>query len=195
MDSVIDRFINYILLTNNITINILQDSNNKQLYDYVYKTLKHLNTKCYELITIRKRREEIRDDIDDLERAYVTADSLDINEGGYNNGGKPNQVELRLIKIRELKEQLGELINKTMLLEKSLVDNKEMVAKIFDLLLKDDDRSKENKATVMKLYYIDCFSVSKIAIELFYERDSIRKIKSRAIYEIAIEIKKYLAKK
>ena len=171
------EFYNYILNTNNI-YNI-KNINKLELKDCIRNTLAIVNTKSYEVIIVRKRREEIRDDIRDLERAFVNADSIDANDGGYNNGGKINNVELRHLKIIELKEQLGQLTAQTLLLEKSFTHNREMVANALDFILNEED------AKIMKLYYLDCMSTRDIAIENFYTTDAVAKKRKRAVNKIA----------
>ena len=105
---------------------------------------------------------------------YVRADNLDISESGKNTGGKINDVELRHIKIKKLKEELEDLTNQSLVIDKSLHDNKEIFRNIFDELL------TEAQANVMKLFYIDCWTTLKIATELFYTRDYVRIVKNRA---------------
>ncbi len=167
---------NYILNTNNISS--IYNITDKQLKEYIRYSLNIIKTKCYKSILLREKRQEVRDDIDDLERMYVRADNLDISEAGKNTGGKENDVELRHIKIKQLKEELERLTNQSLVLEKSLQEHKEMFRNIFDTCL------TEAQATIMKLFYIDCWTTLKIATELYYTRDYIRQIKNRAINQL-----------
>jgi len=181
INQIIYNFTNYIKYTNNLVdINKYLESSNKseELRCYIKYALKQLNQHCYKAVILRERRKEIRDDITDLKRQYVSADSLDINEGGFNNGYKENNVELRHIKIFELQEKLTALTNESLELEASLKDNKDLVEEVFDIIL------NENQATIMKLYYIQCWSASRISVELYYTRDAVNSCIKRAIKNI-----------
>lgn len=181
INQVIYNFTNYIKYTNNLVdISKYLESNSKseELRCYIKYALKQLNQHCYKAVILRERRKEIRDDITDLKRQYVSADSLDINEGGFNNGYKENNVELRHIKIFELQEKLTALTNESLELEASLKDNKDLVEEVFDIIL------NENQATIMKLYYIQCWSASRISVELYYTRDAVNSCIKRAIKNI-----------
>ncbi len=174
--SSLQEFYSYILNTNNL-YNINNITRTK-LKEYIRNTLKLVNTKCYDVIILRKRREEIRNDIRDLERAFVNADSTEASGAGFNNGGKVNNVELRHLKIIELKEELGKLTAQTMLIEKSLEHNRNMVAAALDFIL-----NAEN-SKVMKLYYIDCYTTQEIAIENYYTTDAVSKKRKRSVNKI-----------
>lgn len=171
------RFIDYIKYINNIKS--FSKDNIKDIEVYIKYTLKQLNQSCYKAVMLRERRKEIRDDISDLESKYVKADNLEFNECGKNTGGKINNEELRHIKIKELKEKLEALTNQSLNLESSLLANKEMVRNIFDEYL------NESQAAVMKLYYIENFSYTRIATEMFYCKESVRTVKNRAIKKLS----------
>lgn len=169
------EFIQYIKYKNNInTIN--KELSNNIIENYIRYALQQLNNSCYKAVELRERRKELRDDIADLQRQYVKADNLEFREEGKNTGGRVNNVELRHIKILELQEQLTKLTNASLELEASLQYNKELAAYIFDKYLK-----RETEAEVMKLYYVDCWSTSRIAIEMYYTRDGVRTVRNRAI--------------
>ena len=175
------KLYNYIL-GNNIYLH--QDTNSIKLA--LHRVLDNIKNKCYKSIKIREERQKLRDDISDLERMFVRADNLDISEAGKNTGGKENDVELRHLKIIKLKQELAKKTNESLVLEKSLEDNKEMFRNIFDELL------SENDATVMKLFYIDCWTTLKIATELYYTRDTIRQKRNRSINCLTSAILNYL---
>ena len=178
--TLITRFTNYIKYTNNLVdINkYLDNTKSEELKGLIKYSLKQLNQSCYKAVILRERRKELRDDIVDLQRQYVNADNLDISEVGRNTGGKTNHVELRHIKIIELQEKLDELTNTSLNLESSLKDNKDMCSEVFDLIL------NESQATIMKLYYINCWSASRISIELYYTRDAVNSCIKRAVKNI-----------
>lgn len=179
----ITKLYNYVFTSNNINILNISSSNsniiNKQyIKELLSSSLNRIKSICYKSVILREKRQELRDDIDDLERMYVRADNLDISESGKNTGGKENDVELRHLKIIKLKEELASLTTQSLQLDKSLSDNKEMFRNIFDEVLTD------TQATIMKLFYIDCWTTLKIATELYYTRDYIRQIKNRSINKI-----------
>ena len=169
----ISKLYYYIKYTN--LNNILDNNTMKEL---LYNSLNKIKSVCYKSVILREKRQELRDDITDLERMYVRADNVNVSEQGKNTGGKENDTEIRHIKIIHLKEELANLTNQSLVIDKSLHDNKEMFRNIFDELL------TEAQATVMKLFYIDCWTTIKIATELFYTRDYVRIVKNRAIKNI-----------
>lgn len=169
----ISKLYYYIKYTN---LNSILDNNTMK--ELLYSSLNKIKSVCYKSVILREKSQELRDDITDLERMYVRADNLDISEQGRNTGGKENDVELRHIKILKLKEELARLTNESLCIDKSLQDNKDLFRDIFDELL------TEAQATVMKLFYIDCWTTLKIATELFYTRDYVRIVKNRATKRI-----------
>lgn len=173
----LQEFYNYILNTNNISS--IYNITKLELKEYIRNTLKLVNNKCYEVIILRKRREEIRNDIKDLERAFIGSEWHEPSEEGKNTGGKKDDsVMLRKIKIRELKDKLEDLTNQTLLIESSLEHNKVMVAAALDFILNTEN------SKIMKLYYIDCYSTQDIAIENYYTTDAVKKMRKRAVNKI-----------
>ena len=170
----ISKLYNYIIYN----LNTVDDNSKLELdiiKELLHTSLNKIKNVCYKSVILREKRQELRDDITDLERMYVRADNLDISEQGKNTGGKENDVELRHIKILKLKEELARLTNESLCIDKSLQDSKDLFRNIFDEIL------TEAQATVMKLFYIDCWTTLKIATELFYTRDYVRIVKNRAI--------------
>ena len=170
----ISKLYNYIIYN----LNTVDDNSKLELdiiKELLHTSLNKIKNVCYKSVILREKRQELRDDITDLERMYVRADNLDISEQGKNTGGKENDVELRHLKILKLKEELANLTNESLCIDKSLQDSKDLFRNIFDEIL------TEAQATVMKLFYIDCWTTLKIATELFYTRDYVRIVKNRAI--------------
>ena len=173
----LQEFYNYILNTNNISS--IYNITRINIKEYIRNTLIKVNNISYKSVILRKRREEVRDDIRDLERAFIGSEWHEPSEEGKNTGGKKDDsVMLRKIKIRELKDTLEDLTNQTLLLEKSFIHNKEMVSNAFDFILNEED------SKIMKLYYLDCMSSRDIAIENFYTTDAVVKKRKRAVNKI-----------
>ena len=183
------EFTMYILNTNNISsINnsILEDIKLSDIKIFIKNTLKTFNDRNYDIINIRKRREELNQDIQDIYTSFVSGDSYDFSESGKNTGMKSNPNELKHLKIAELKEELKELTNQTFLIEESLKYNRELIKNIFDYYLDPE------KATIMKLFYINCFTNSKIATEQLYSIDAVKKNKRKSIDILSNKILEFL---
>ena len=185
----LNKFIKYIESSNNINIyNILviNKYNTKVLDNYIRNTLKVVNTKCYELVIIRKRRFELNQDIQDIYTSFVSGDSYSANEQGKNTGLKNDPTMLKHIKIKELKEELESLTNQTFLIEASLEEHKELIRSVLDHLLNDES------SKIMKLFYLECISNRDIANELLYSMDAVKKIRQRAVHKLSDEIANFL---
>ena len=97
--SKLQEFYNYILNTNNL--DNIYNITKLELKEYIRNTLKLVNNKCYEVIILRKRREEIRNDIKDLERAFIGSEWHEPSEEGKNTGGRKEDTNiLRKIKVK-----------------------------------------------------------------------------------------------
>ena len=186
----LSKFISFIESTNNIKIldiyNNYNNSTNKVLDNYIRNTLKVVNTKCYEVVCIRKRRAELNQDIQDIYTSFVSGDGYSPNEQGKNTGLKNDSTMLKHIKIKELKTELEKLTNQTFLIEASLEEHKQFIRCVLDQLL------SEESAKIMKLFYLECISNRDIANELLYSMDAVKKGKQRAIKKISDEIFKFL---
>ena len=180
------EFTTYILNTNNISSNNIENINISSIKEYIKNTLKIFNNKNYDIINIRKRREEINQDIQDIYTSFVSGDSYDFSESGKNTGMKSNPNELKHLKIAQLKEELKELTNQTFLIEESLKYNRELIKNIFDYYLDPE------KATIMKLFYINCFTNSKIASEQLYSIDAVKKNKRKSIDVLSTKVLEFL---
>ena len=164
---------------NNYIISISSTINSNNIEDNIRYVLKNINTRCYDIVLIRKRRAEINQDIQDIYTSFVGGDSYDKPEQGKNTGMRLDSTDLKHIKIRQLKEELENLTNQTFLIEKSLEDNKKLISDVLDSIL-DTEASK-----IMKLFYLDCLPNRTIAIECQYSIDGIKHLKRRAITKIA----------
>ena len=183
------KFIKYIESSNNINIlDIYNNSNSniRVLDNYIRNTLKVVNTKCYEIVLLRKRRAELNQDIQDVYTSFVSGDGYSPNEQGKNTGLKNDSTMLKHIKIKELKDELEKLTNQTFLIEASLEEHKQLVRDVLDQLL------SEESAKIMKLFYLECISNRDIANELLYSIVGIKKIKSRSIEKLGDALIEFL---
>lgn len=180
------EFTTYILNTNNISSIYNINITLSDIKIYIKNTLKTFNDRNYDIINIRKRREEINQDIQDIYTSFVSGDSYDFSESGKNTGMKSNPNELKHLKIAQLKEELKELTNQTFLIEESLKTNRELIKNVFDYYLDPE------KATIMKLFYINCFTNSKIASEQLYSIDAVKKNKRKSIDVLSTKILEFL---
>lgn len=180
------EFTTYIFNTNNISSIYNINITLSDIKIYIKNTLKTFNDRNYDIINIRKRREELNQDIQDIYTSFVSGDSYDFSESGKNTGLKSNPNELKHIKIFQLKEELKELTNQTFLIEESLKYNRELIKNVFDYYLDPE------KATIMKLFYINCFTNSKIASEQLYSIDAVKKNKRKSIDVLSTKILEFL---
>ena len=173
-EALIDKVIKYICATFKISVEELQCN----LKQYVKNTLKNIRYNNNKAIQLRLERKKVREDLDDLERAYCGGDNLDTNESGRNTGGRVNTVEIRQIQKIQLREKLSNLLTESLLLEQSLKDNNELVKKLLKLI------PQTQYAQVLEMTYFDCMSNTKIAIELSYSIEYVDQSRHRGIIEL-----------
>ena len=178
----LDKVIVYITSTNNTSIEsiLLECKYN------IKHVLKHISNSNKEAILIRKERQKVREDLDDLERAYCQAASCEGVGEGKNTGGKVNNVEIRQIDKAKLRERLGELLIESQLLEKSLSDNNELMKSFINLL------PQTQYAQVLELTYFECMTSTQIACELGYSIEYIDIARLRGIEGLAQILKFYI---
>ncbi len=178
--SILDKLIVYICSTYNITRDILRD--NAKLY--VKKILNSIRFNNSKVVKLRIERKKVRDDLTDLEKSYCGGGSCDAVGQGKNTGGKPNNVENRQIKKIKLKEELGRLLNETLLLEKSLKSNNELILQVLQLI------PRKQYIQVLEMTYLDCMSNTNIAIELCYSIKFVDTARIRGVEDL-IKIVQY----
>lgn len=184
---------NNIVLINNIVIYIC-NTFNISIEEYINNIKYYTKNILYEIknnnnkaVSLRLERRKVRDDLEDLEKAYCKSPNLAPVGEGKNTGGKLNNEELRQIQKIELKEKLKELLLESQLLEKSLEGNNELIRQLINLIPRTQYRE------VLILTYIHCMSNSEIAMELCYSCDSINKARHRGLEDI-VEIMKFFTK-
>ena len=171
---ILTRVKEYIIKTCNISIE--EYSNN--IKEYLRTTLKRLRSSNSELLKLRLKRKQLREDIEDLECSMVGGENLSPSEEGKNTGGRKNPPDFKMIQKLALKEELGKLVNESLLLEKSLKDNNDLIKDFIELL------PNKNQQIVLDLTYLDCMSNTKISNQLFYTIEYVDISRNRAIKKL-----------
>lgn len=173
--SILTRVKEYILRVNNIT----EEEYKLDIRKYLKQTLRNIKYSNSELIKLRIQRRKIREDIEDLEASMVCGEFRTPSEEGKNTGGKKNPPDFKMIQKLQLKEELGKLVNESLLLEKSLKDNNELMLEFIHML------KNKNHQTVIQLTYVECMSKRNIANQMFYTLQYLDIMKNRAVKKLA----------
>ena len=182
----LDNIIKYILV--NIKCNIEDISNNTQ--EYIIKLFQHIRAIKYKEVEIRNERKKIIEDLDDLKRAYVGTDPLSsISETGKNTGGKINNVELRQIKMLELKEALQDKLNESLLLEKSLTESTKIVKDFIELV------PNPQHQIILTRMYLKCESMTTISEDYYYSNGTVQVYRKRGTRFFTELLNQYINKK
>ena len=182
----LDNIIKYILI--NIKCNIEDISNNTQ--EYIIKLFQHIRAIKYKEVEIRNDRKKIIEDLDDLKRAYVGTDPLSsISETGKNTGGKINNVELRQIKMLELKEALQDKLNESLLLEKSLTECTKIVKDFIELV------PNPQHQIILTRMYLKCESMTTISEDYYYSNGTVQVYRKRGTRFLTELLNQYINKK
>ncbi len=182
----LDNIIKYILV--NIKCNIEDISNNTQ--EYIIKLFQHIRAIKYKEVEIRNERKKIIEDLDDLKRAYVGTDPLSsISETGKNTGGKINNVELRQIKMLELKEALQDKLNESLLLEKSLTESTKIVKDFIELV------PNPQHQIILTRMYLKCESMTTISEDYYYSNGTVQVYRKRGTRFLTELLNQYINKK
>lgn len=182
----LDNIIKYILI--NIKCNIEDISNNTQ--EYIIKLFQHIRAIKYKEVEIRNERKKIIEDLDDLKRAYVGTDPLSsISETGKNTGGKVNNVELRQIKMLELKEALQDKLNESLLLEKSLTESTKIVKDFIELV------PNPQHQIILTRMYLKCESMTTISEDYYYSNGTVQVYRKRGTRFLTELLNQYINKK
>ena len=182
----LDNIIKYILV--NIKCNIEDINNNTQ--EYIIKLFQHIRAVKYKEVEIRNDRKKIIEDLDDLKRAYVGTDPLSsISETGKNTGGKINNVELRQIKMLELKEALQDKLNESLLLEKSLTESTKIVKDFIELV------PNPQHQIILTRMYLKCESMTTISEDYYYSNGTVQVYRKRGTRFLTELLNQYINKK
>ena len=182
----LDNIIKYILV--NIKCNIEDINNNTK--EYIIKLFQHIRAIKYKEVEIRNERKKIIEDLDDLKRAYVGTDPLSsISETGKNTGGKINNVELRQIKMLELKEALQDKLNESLLLEKSLTESTKIVKDFIELV------PNPQHQIILTRMYLKCESMTTISEDYYYSNGTVQVYRKRGTRFLTELLNQYINKK
>jgi hypothetical protein len=157
--------------------------------DYIVKLLQYIRTIKFREVLIRNERKKIVEDLNDLQNAYVGGDNLTINETGKNTGQKENQVYLRQIKMLELKEQLQDKMNESLVLEKSLDDSTKIIKDFIELI------PNPQQQIILIRMYLKCESASLIAEDFFFSPGTIQVYRKRGTACLTDILNTYLSRK
>lgn len=171
----LDKVIQYACLSLKITKEQFLSENLKM---YVKQLLKSIKTNNLKAVNLRLERAKVREDLDDIERAFCASPGAEIVPQGKNTGGKSNNVETRQLEKLNLKEKLKDLVLDCLLLEKSLESNNKLIESFIELI------PRKNYISVLKMTYIDCMSNTKIAYELGYTSDFVDQARKRGIIDL-----------
>lgn len=157
-DTLLTRVKQYIIKSNNITEEVYSSNINL----YLKQTLKNIKCSNKELLKYRIKRKQLREDIADLECSMVGSENFNCSEEGKNTGGRKNPPDFKMIQKLLLQEELGKLLTESLLLEKSLKENNELMLDFIKLL------PNKNQQIVLELTYIEGKSNVNISNQLFY---------------------------
>lgn len=179
-DTLLIRVKQYIIKSNNIT----EEEYSSDIRLYLKQTFKNLRSSNNVLLKYRLKRKQLREDIEDLECSMVGSENFNCSEEGKNTGGKKNPPDFKMIQKLQLKEELGQLLNESMLLEKSLKENNEMMLEFIKQL------PNKNQQIVLELTYIDGLSNGRIANQLYYSVNYVDINRNRGIKKLASILEK-----
>ena len=170
-NTLLTRVKRYIILSCNIT----EEEYKIDIRKYLKQVFKNLRSSNNEVVKLRIKRIKLRQDIDDIECSMVGGELREPSEEGKNTGGKKNPPDFKMIQKLQLKEELGQLVNETLLLEKSLNDNNQMMLDFIHLL------KNKNKQVILELYYFESMTNTQVAHAMFYTVTYVDVFKNRAI--------------
>ena len=179
---IISKFIEYIIKEYSISKEELFKVDNNRysnLEEYTKNALRSIKGYDYKYLEISRERDKVRQDLEDLERAYVTSDCMTPREEGKNNGGKKeDSVMLRHIKLHQLREELAALVIESQNLTASIDKQKDLLRAVINLT--------QNEAYRQILFMTFCERKpnGKVADTLGYSVKTVDQYKKRGIDEI-----------
>ena len=168
----IQQVILYVIRTYNISkLELLSDTKR-----YTRELLKDIKSNNIKALRLRNKKDKVSQDLDDFNKAFVRGDSYDTTGAGHQKGGlQKNTIEERQLKKQELKETLRELLYEVMELEASLSKTNKMIEAFIDLMPNKDYKE------IMKFTYVDCMTNTEIALETYYDANTIDQIRFRSL--------------
>lgn len=183
-ESLLNEVITYICNTFNVELQeVIQNTR-----FYTKELLRSVRSNNYQLAYMRRKRRELNEDIRDLEATYVSGDSYDNPVLGKNTGARPNNVEIKHLKVLELKGKLRNMVIESNLLEQSLEEHNNLISRFIELL------STDGCIIIMKMTYIDCLPNTEIANTLMFSVNNIDIARSRGLTRLSNILKEYLKK-
>lgn len=173
--SLLEKVISYGCNTLN---NTREEFLGENLKMHIKELLKTIRTNNQKVVNLRLERARVREDLEDMERAFCGSPGGDLVPQGKNTGGKPNNIETRQLEKLKLKELLGQLVVENRLLEKSLEEHNNLIAEFMNLI------PRKNYNQVLKMTYIDCMSNTNIACEMYYTTEFVNKARLRGIIDL-----------
>lgn len=168
----IQEVILYVIRTYNISkLELISDTKR-----YTRELLKDIKSNNIKALRLRNKKDKVSQDLDDFNKAFVKGDSYDTTGAGHQKGGlQKNTIEERQLKKQELKETLRELLYEVMELEASLSKTNKMIESFIDLMPNKDYKE------IMKFTYVDCMTNTEIALETYYDANTIDQIRFRSL--------------
>lgn len=168
----IQEVILYVIRTYNISkLELISDTKR-----YTRELLKDIKSNNIKALRLRNKKDKVSQDLDDFNKAFVRGDSYDTTGAGHQKGGlQKNTIEERQLKKQELKETLRELLYEVMELEASLSKTNKMIESFIDLMPNKDYKE------IMKFTYVDCMTNTEIALETYYDANTIDQIRFRSL--------------
>lgn len=183
-ESLLNEVITYICNTFNVELQeVIQNTR-----FYTKELLRSVRSNNYQLAYLRRKRRELNEDIRDLESTYVSGDSYDNPVLGKNTGARPNNVEIKHLKVLELKEKLRNMVIESELLDQSLAEHNKLISRFIELL------STDGCIIIMKMTYVDCLPNTEIANTLMFSVNNIDIARSRGLTRLSNILKEYLKK-
>ena len=180
--NIIYNILNIISKSNNIEdINIINNSSNVIIKEYIKDLLNNTKYLSYKLITARWDIDVHNNLIIQYQNAYVGSELNSINDdgviSGHNNGYKPNSNEQRQIKIMKMKEEQQQRIEEYLELEKDFIFKTKAIKEFISILPQPEYQF------IMESTYIKNMSDNQIMNEckMLYSDTYIRQARFKSI--------------
>lgn len=180
--NIIYNILDIITKSNNLdNINILNNSSNTIIKEYIKELLNSTKYLSYKLISARWDIDVHNNLIIQYQNAYVGSELNSVNDdgvaAGYNNGYKPNKIEQRQIKLMKMKEEQQERIEEYFELEQDFISKTKAIKEFISLLPQPEYQF------IMESTYIKNMSDNQIMNEckMLYSDTYIRQARFKSI--------------
>lgn len=187
----IETFVEFVRKKYQIELPVINDEEfaEQEYIKYTRTCLSRIQASNKPTLTLRVERQRIRDDLDDLERCFVSSPSYDGIGTSFDNGYKPNTEYNRQIEKQVLKEKLKQKVIECRILEEQLEEQNKIVADLIDAINYDSLKESLKNIFIYNLQY------SEIALALNCEIATIKTYRHRGISVIAMMIMNFYLKK